>query len=78
MATQLIPTTPREKSSLMDGNAILMDAPRNGLIKEVRITTKRIRLREVLLREFIMRLHLKIFKYRTLSFFYTIFMALLL
>ena len=50
IATQLIPTAPRVNSSLMEGSAILIAAPRNGLIKEVRITTKRIRLREVLIR----------------------------
>lgn len=42
MDTQLIPTAPIEKSWLMLGSAILMAAPRNGLMKEVMMISSRI------------------------------------
>ncbi len=42
MATQLMPTAPMENSSLMAGRAMLMAAPRKGLMKEVMIIRKRI------------------------------------
>jgi len=47
--TQLIPTAPSEKSALMAGSAILMAAPRKGLIKEVMMIKRRINLLESLL-----------------------------
>ena len=47
MATQLIPTAPIENSLLMAGSAILMAAPRKGLIKEVMMIKMRINLLEV-------------------------------
>ena len=53
METQLIPTAPRENSSLMLGRAILMAAPRKGLIKEVIMIEKRINLLEAMLRSVI-------------------------
>jgi len=53
METQLIPTAPRENSSLMLGRAIFMAAPRKGLIKEVMMIEKRINLLELLLRSVI-------------------------
>ena len=46
MATQLMPTAPMENSSLMAGRAMLMAAPRKGLMKEVMIIRKRISLLE--------------------------------
>jgi hypothetical protein len=49
IATQLIPTAPMENSSLMLGKAILMAAPRKGLIKEVMMIKRRINLLESLL-----------------------------
>jgi hypothetical protein len=51
--TQLIPTAPIRKSSLMAGRAMLMEAPRQGLIKEVIIIAYRITLFEVRLRSVI-------------------------
>jgi hypothetical protein len=53
MDTQLIPTAPMMKSSLMAGRAMLMEAPRKGFIKEVRMIAKRITLFELLLRALI-------------------------
>jgi hypothetical protein len=44
METQLIPTAPRENSSLIEGRAILMAAPRKGLMKEVITIDKSINL----------------------------------
>ena len=46
MATQLMPMASMENSSLMAGRAILMAAPRKGLMKEVMIIRKRISLLE--------------------------------
>ncbi len=48
METQLMPTAPMENSLLMAGSAILMAAPRKGLIKEVMRMENRINPLEVL------------------------------
>lgn len=49
MATQLIPTAPMENSSLIEGRAILIAAPRKGLIKDVMMIKRRINLLELVL-----------------------------
>ena len=53
METQLIPTAPSENSSLMAGKAILIAAPRKGLINDEMMIEKRINLLEFLLRSVI-------------------------
>jgi len=59
METQLIPTAPRLNSSLIDGRAILIAAPRKGLIKEVMIMAKRISFLLELLRSVIFAMQSK-------------------
>jgi len=65
METQLIPTAPRENSSLMAGRAIFIAAPRKGLINELMIIEKRIKPLVVVLRSVICIRNVKSAKYKT-------------